>query len=547
MSKAIERRMTLKDQVTPTMSKINKSTLSYKKNVRDLKNEGQKTWSSLKYGMAGVVAAGAALLGSVMAINGMEEAYKKQIQAEVKLEAIMKSTGKATAAQIQGLKEYASTMQSVGVVGDEVALSGMQQLATFNVTSSTIETLTGSMLDLVAQQKGVNASQEDMISIGNMVGKAMDGNYGALSRVGISFTEAQAKVLKFGTEEERAATLAAVLQQNVGGVNAALAQTDVGRIQQANNAISDLQEVAGQAVVNIKAGFASAFMDNLPEIQSGIQEIANGINSWVDGGGIDRFVSGVTTAVNVVKFLSPVILGVAAALATYKIIAMAATVQQWALNVAMNANPVGVIIMAVFALIGVIIMLKKNWEQVKLVFMVVWNAIATAGETSINKMIGGLNSFLNAAAYIGDSIKYIFASMWNKVVEGTENAISKLVTPLNAVLEAVGKDAIKVNFSAMKSTMEKPTLGKKEYIKEIEVKKFSEDSIMNQVEKARSEKQTNEAKKREENTQALMNAIVDNTNAVGENTSAVKKSSSDLTGEEIADRLLPRLERVIYG
>lgn len=551
MSKAIERRMTLKDQVTPTMSKINKSTLVYKKSMQNLRSEGQKTWGGLKSGMFGVVAAGAALLGSVMAINKMEEAYTASSQAETKLQAVMKSTGKATSAQVQGLLAYATSMQKVGVVEGDVAVSGMQQLATFNVTASTIETLTGGMLDLVAQQKGVNATQEDMISIGNMVGKAMDGQYGALSRVGITFTDAQAKVLKFGNEQERAATLAQVLSQNVGGVNAALAQTDVGRIQQAKNAMGDLQEIAGETVVEIKAGFASAFMDYLPVIQEKIEYVANAINSWVDGGGITRFIDGIKVVADTARMLSPLIAAIVVGFAAYKAMALVATIQQWALNVAMSANPIGLIIIGIAALaaavVVTVILIRKHWEKIKLVFMVVWNVVATSGENAINKMIGSLNWFLSSVSFITESIKYAFSQMWNKVIDGAESAISALAKPLNAVLSAAGMDTIKVDFSAVKSSMEKPVWEKKDFIKEIEIKKFSDDTIMDQVEKAKQEKQSREAEKAEKETQALTSAIGDNTSAVNENTSAVKRSSSDLTGEEIADKLLPRLERVVYG
>lgn len=78
-----------------------------------------------------------------------------------------------------------------------------------------------------------------------MMGKVMDGQTGALSRYGYSFTEAQEKILKFGTEEQRAATLAEVITDSVGGMNAALADTPVGRMQQLSNAAGDVKEQIG--------------------------------------------------------------------------------------------------------------------------------------------------------------------------------------------------------------------------------------------------------------------------------------------------------------
>ncbi|SET55444.1 hypothetical protein SAMN05660297_02743 [Natronincola peptidivorans] len=546
MSKVIERRMTLRDQVTPTMSKINKNTLTYKKHTRDLRRDGQRTWFGIRRGMLGVAAAGAALIGSVMAINKMEEAYKAQSQAEVKLQAVFKATGKATSEQVEGLKDYANTMQKVGVVGDEVTLAGMQQLSTFNVTSNTVETLTEGMLDLVAQQKGLNATQQDMVNIGNMVGKVMDGQTGALSRVGISFTDAQEQVLKYGTEQEKAATLAQVLQQNVGGVNAALAATDEGQIVQVKNAIGDVQEVMGGVVVKIKGEFARAFNDHLPAIETKINAVSSAINNWVEGGGITRFIDTLQTVHQTTKDLSPVIGILAAGLVAYKLYALAATVQTWSLNAAMAANPVGFVITAILGLITVITLLRKNKDLLQLKFMETWNAAASYTESGMNKMIGGANTVISAFDFMGKSIKYSFHSMWNDVVGMSENAVSKLAKPLNAVLRAVGKEEINVNFSSGMSSMEKPMWEKTDYIGEIQVKRYSDDTIA-QIEESRRRKQQQQSKDNTEALEMLANAMDENTGAVSENTSALGKSSSDLTGEQIADKLLPRLERTVYG
>ncbi len=545
MSKAIERRMTLKDQVTPTMSKINKSTLSYKANVRNLRKEGQRTWTGIKRGVLGVAATTAALIGSVMAIRSTEEAYKAQSQAEVKLQAVLKATRKATDEQIQGLKAYASEMQNIGVVGDEITLAGMQQLATFNVTSDTVETLTAGMLDLVAQQKGLNATQQDMVNIGNMVGKVMDGQVGALSRVGISFTAAQERILKYGTEQQRAATLAQVLEQNVGGVNAAMAATDEGRIKQATNAIGDLQETIGGVVISIKGKFAKAFMDDLPAIEGKINAVASAINNWVDGGGIDRFIETLKITYDTTKQLTPVIGVLGAGLVAYKLYALAATIQTWSLNAAMLANPAGFVIMGIVALIAVITLLRKNKDLLRLKFMQTWNAAAEYAESGINKMIGGANTVISAFDFAGQSIKYMFHSMWNDVVSMSENAVSKLTKPLNAVLKAVGKEAIDVNFSGKMSSIQKPVLERKDVIGEVQVKRYSNDTIA-QIEEARRRKQEQQSKDNTEALGLLARAIGENTDALEENTGALGKSSRDLTGEEIADRLLPRLERVVY-
>lgn len=70
----------------------------------------------------------------------------------------------------------------------------------------------------------MNATQQDAVGIANMIGKAMTGQVTAMSRVGITMTEAEQEIIKNGDAMTKAATIAKVLQNNVGGVNAALAK-----------------------------------------------------------------------------------------------------------------------------------------------------------------------------------------------------------------------------------------------------------------------------------------------------------------------------------
>lgn len=234
-----------------------------------------------------VAAAGAA--GLTALFSGSTEAAKAQIEAETKLEAVLgnvkslQSGGAGAVKQAkQNLMGVASELQQVGVIGDEVTLAGMQQLATFQLSDKEISQLAGGMTDLLAQQKGLNATQEDAVGIGNMIGKVMQGQTSALSRVGITFDEAQEKALKTGTAEQKAAVLAEILEQNVGGVNKALAETDQGKIQQMSNAWGDMKEEVGKVMLTIKGKFASVVMKNIPTIQKLGTTLMGSISKFAD-------------------------------------------------------------------------------------------------------------------------------------------------------------------------------------------------------------------------------------------------------------------------
>lgn len=82
------------------------------------------------------------------------------------------------------------------------------------------------------------------------------------------------------------------------------------------------------------------------------------------------------------ELVKVIIVGIAGAFAAYAArqvyfttVAKLATAAQWALNAAMNANPIGIIITLIGALIAVGIYLVKNWDSVKRSALNVWGSI----------------------------------------------------------------------------------------------------------------------------------------------------------------------------
>lgn len=196
-------------------------------------------------------AIGAAVSRLDATVQDLASAYAVQEEAETKLETVMRQRMHATEEEIQGIKDFCSAQQQIGVIGDEVQLSGAQQLATFLTQKAALQELIPAMNNLVAQQKGLNATSGDTVTIANLLGKAMTGQTSALRRVGITFSEAEEKAVKNGNEMERASALARIITNNVGNMNAALAQTDSGKAKQVANAMGDIKEQLGGIVKGI--------------------------------------------------------------------------------------------------------------------------------------------------------------------------------------------------------------------------------------------------------------------------------------------------------
>ncbi len=204
------------------------------------------TFKKIGKGMLYLQAAMAVLNKVSDAVKGITRAYNAQIEAETKLTQVMHNTMGAGAAQVDTIKTLTAAQQRLGVVGDEVQLAGAQELATYLKKTESLKTLIPVMNDMLAQQYGLNATQEQAAQIAAMLGKVMDGQVGALSRYGYRFDKAQEKILKFGTEEQRVATLAEVVGSAVGGVNRRMALTNAGKAKQLANSWGDLKEQVGQ-------------------------------------------------------------------------------------------------------------------------------------------------------------------------------------------------------------------------------------------------------------------------------------------------------------
>lgn len=170
-------------------------------------------------------------------------------EAQTKLTTVMRQRMSATAEDVASVNAAVAAQTKLGVVGGTVQRSGLQQLATFASHKRTLTALLPAMNNLLTQQKGLNATSEDAVGIANLLGKALQGQTGALRRVGITFSETQAKALKAGNEGERAAMLAEIITQNVGNMNAELAKTDAGKAKQLANSFGGVMVNIGKALM----------------------------------------------------------------------------------------------------------------------------------------------------------------------------------------------------------------------------------------------------------------------------------------------------------
>lgn len=205
-------------------------------------------------------------------------------EQERKVETVLNNTTDATEEQIKAYIDLTAQKEKSGVISQEAILSGAQELATYVEEIDTLETLTDTMLDMTAQQYGVNASMEQATGIATTLGKALaNGDYSGLTRLGYGFDEVQEKIMETGTEAERAQVILDVVGASVGGMNEALALTNAGKVQLATSYIDDMKKSVGSLFSDIKNGFIADFLPEIQNISTALQNMITGDLSIEDG------------------------------------------------------------------------------------------------------------------------------------------------------------------------------------------------------------------------------------------------------------------------
>ena len=344
-------------------------------------------------------------------MQNLADAYAVQEVNETRLATVMQQRMGATAAEIQSIKDLASAQQELGVIGDEVQLSGAQQIATFLNEKASLETLLPAMNNLLAQQKGLSATTQDAISVGNLMGKVMQGQTSALTRVGITFDEAEEKVLKYGTESERAAMLAQVITNNVGNMNAQLAQTESGKQQQLANRLGDIKEQIG-GLVNGALPFVTIAAQSTQALAS-ITTLVGGIKTL----STTLYASAKAFAVSTAAFVKNKVATLAAA-AAQKVVTAATsawTAVQKVLNLVLTANPIGLIITAVGGLVAAITAAYNNCEGFRQIVDKVWEAIKPLANAIMNGLAKAFEWLVEKCKEAWDWLKNILGLGGKKV------------------------------------------------------------------------------------------------------------------------------------
>jgi len=239
---------TLTVDVQANVARMQKDLQKIGKNVdqwgKRYKKSFAQTWQGMAVGIASVIqignTAGRAFRALNRQVSDLTDAAKRQQDSEVALQAALRTTGRDVEALFPPLKSFASHLQSVTKYGDEVVMESTALLAQLTkLDREGLKRATEGAVGLATVYK------QDLKAASTLVGKALAGNYGALSRYGIM-------VERTMTDEEKRAS---ILRQLTIMYERAKQETlsFSGVQQQLSNLYGDLKEKVGSFIVENEA------------------------------------------------------------------------------------------------------------------------------------------------------------------------------------------------------------------------------------------------------------------------------------------------------
>ena len=261
-------------QVDRSTDKLTASTSNYRRASSGALTAARTAW----LGVAAAVAVGVMAFGRIMA------ATRTQIEADTRLQAVLRSTGQAAGLAYEELKQMASGLQAVTTYGDEAIQGAQALLLTFtSIGRDVFPQALESILNVST------AMGQDLRTSTQQLGRALNDpirGLGALSRVGIQFTEQQREQIRVmqtaGNIAGAQAVIIGELETQFGGMARAMAKTPFGQMEQLKNILGDIAEEVGNEMVPGFGELAVAMRDSAT--QGGfVKEAFKGIGSLFGG------------------------------------------------------------------------------------------------------------------------------------------------------------------------------------------------------------------------------------------------------------------------
>ncbi len=386
-----------------------------------------------------VVGAGVALGGAwVAAIEGSRE-YRAQM-------GLLDSAFQASGHSSTEAKNTYSALNAV--LGDtEQAVEAAQHIAKIADNEKEMNTLTeigtgvfatfGQSLPIEGLMEGVLHTSE----LGEVQGSLAD----ALEWSGITVEDFNGQLEKCTTAEERQDLIVKTLKDTYGKAATQYQETNKDVIEarkaqeRLTDAFSELGRVGEPILTAIKNKVADMVAAAVPKLESLIQKIKDA-KKWMQDNKstVDKWKAAIVgAAASAASFV--LILKWSSIMGKAKAALAAVTLAVKALNLAMKANIIGLIISLVIGLVAAFVTLWKNNEGFRNFWIGLWNKIKSACSTAITGIKNKFNDLKDAAGKVKKWFEDIRKSVADKI-NGAWDAVKKAVGKIKGIFPlSIGK------------------------------------------------------------------------------------------------------------
>lgn len=347
-----------------------------KKEFAQLEGVGAKSAYAVKKAALPAAAALGAL--GVAAFDAAKGAMEDNA-AQAQLAQTLSKNTKATKAQIAANEEWISTQGKLLGVADDELRPVLAKLATQTKSVTEAQKLATLSMDIAA------ATGKPLAAVSDAMARAAGGQTKALAKLSPELKE----MIKDGMTAEEAI---AKLGDTFGGAATTKANTAQGQFQRLSLSLSETKETIGAALLPI-------IEKVLPYLQKMGEWASQNTGTFLIIAGVIGGIAAAVIAVNT-------------AMTVFTAITKAATAVQTVFNAVMAMNPIGLVVIAIAALIAGLVLAYKKFDTFRNIVDAVFNGIKSA-------ISGGFDFFRGYLDFILGIYKGIFngvAQIWNNTV-----------------------------------------------------------------------------------------------------------------------------------